>query len=142
MVTLVVIAVAIAFLNELNELAALVFVRGDFLSVFEQPQRDALAMVFLTLHNYGFVIGMIFWGLWLFPFGVLVFRSGFLPRFLVVWLIIACFGYLASSFASLLLPRYGPIVSELAMPPEAGELAMILWLLIRGAKDQPLEAAA
>jgi len=143
MVTLVVIAVAIAFMNELNELAALVLSHGaDFLSVFEKQQRDALAMVFLTLHNYGFIIGMIFWGLWLFPFGVLVFRSGFLPRFLGVWLILACFGYLASSFTSLLLPRYGPMVSEIAMVPEAGELAMILWLLIRGAKDQPLQAAA
>jgi hypothetical protein len=142
MVTLVVIAVAVAFLNELNELAALVLSRGaDFLSVFEKQQRDALAMLFLTLHNYGFFIGMIFWGLWLFPFGVLVFRSGFLPRFLGVWLILGCFGYLASSFTSLLLPRYGPMVSEIAMVPEAGELAMILWLLIRGAKDQPLQAA-
>ena len=143
MVILVVIAVAIAFLNELNDLAALVLVRGaDFLSVFEKLQRDALATLFLTLHSDGFVIGMIFWGLWLFPFGVLVFRSGFLPRFLGVWLILACFGYLASSFTSLLLPRYGPIVSQIAMVPEAGELAMILWLLVRGAKDQPLEAAA
>ena len=142
MVTLVVIAVAVAFLNELNELAALVLSRGaDFLSVFEKQQRDALAMLFLTLHNYGFFIGMIFWGLWLFPFGVLVFRSGFLPRFLGVWLILGCFGYLASSFTLLLLPRYGPMVSEIAMVPEAGELAMILWLLIRGAKDQPLQAA-
>lgn len=143
MVALVVIAVAIAFLNVLNELAALVLSRGgDFLSAFQKQQRDALAMLFLTLHNYGFVIGMIFWGLWLFPFGVLVFRSGFLPRFLGVWLILACFGYLASSFTSLLLPRYGPIVSEFALVPEAGELAMILWLLIRGARDQPLQAAA
>jgi hypothetical protein len=143
MVILVIIAVSIAFLNELNELAALLLSRGeDLLSVFDKQQRDALAMVFLTLHNDGFVIGMIFWGLWLLPLGILVFRSGFLPRFLGVWLILACFGYLASSFTSLLLPRYGPVVSEIALVPEAGELAMILWLLIRGAKDQPLEAAA
>lgn len=143
MVTLVVIAVPIAFLNELNELAALVLVRGgDFLSVFGKQQRDALAMVFLTLHNYGFVIGTVFWGLWLFPFGVLVFRSGFLPRFLGVWLILACFGYLASSFTSLLLPRYGQMLSEIALAPEAGELAIMFWLLIKGAKDQPLDAPA
>jgi len=143
MVTLVVIAVAIAFGNELNQLGALVLLRGgDFSSVFEERQRDALAMAFLTLHNYGFVIGMIFWGLWLFPFGVLVSRSGFLPRFLGIWLIAACFGYLASSFTSLLLPRFGPVVSQLAMAPEAGELAIMFWLLIKGAKDRPLEVPA
>ena len=143
MVILVVVAVPIAFVNELNELAALLLSRGgDFLSVTEKPQRDALAMVFLTLHNYGFLIGMIFWGLWLFPFGVLVFRSGFLPRFLGVWLILGCFGYLATSFTSLLLPRYGQIVSELALAPEAGELAIMFWLLIMGAKDQPSDAPA
>jgi hypothetical protein len=76
-----------------------------------------------------------------FPLGFLS-LDRFFPRFLGVWLILACFGYLASSFTSLLLPRYGPIVSGIAMVPEAGELAMILWLLIRGAKDQPLEGAA
>jgi hypothetical protein len=48
-------------------------------SVFDQPHREALAMLFLDLHRYGYIIGWIF-GLWLFPFGLLVYRSGFLPR--------------------------------------------------------------
>src|SRR6266513_5839977 len=74
MVLLIVVSVPIAFLNELNAIAALVLVRGaDFLSIFEKPQRDALAMLFLNLHGYGFDIAGLFWGRWLFPRGFLVF---------------------------------------------------------------------
>jgi uncharacterized membrane protein len=81
MVLLIVVSVPIAFLNELNSIAALVLVRGaDFLSVFEKPQREALAMLFLRLHGQGFVVAEIFWGLWLFPLARLVYRSRFLPR--------------------------------------------------------------
>src|SRR3979409_1235778 len=83
MVTLILVAIPIALLNELNAIAALVLVRGaDFLSVFDKPQRDALAMLFLNLHSYGFDVAAIFWGLWLFPLGLLVYRSGFFPRIL------------------------------------------------------------
>ncbi len=73
MVLLIVVSVPIAFLNELNSMAALVLVRGaDFLSIFDKPQREALAMLFLNLHFYGFVVAEIFSGLWLLPLAVLV----------------------------------------------------------------------
>jgi hypothetical protein len=106
MVTLALVSVPIMFLNVLNEIAALALLRGtDFLSVFEKQRLDALAMLFLDLHGQGFAVAEIFWGLWLFPFVVLVFKSDFLPRILGVLLIAACFGYLADSLTSLLLPR-------------------------------------
>ena len=89
------------------------------------------------MHGQGFVIAQIFWGLWLFPFGILVIRSGFIPRVLGVLLFIADSGYLASSSASLLLPRYAHLVSQLAMVLGLGELPIVLWLLIRGTKAQP-----
>jgi len=94
MVILIVVSVPIAFLNELNSIAALVLVRGaDFLSIFEKPQRDALAMLFLKLHGQGLVVAELFWGLWLFPLAVLVYRSRFLPRLLGVWLALAGFAW-------------------------------------------------
>src|SRR5213593_757926 len=94
MVTLIVVSIPIVFLNELNSIAALVLVRGaDFLSIFEKPQRDALAMLFLRLQHHGVRVNEIFWGLWLIPFGILVFRSRFLPRLLGVWLALAGFAY-------------------------------------------------
>jgi uncharacterized protein DUF4386 len=145
MVIMGLLQIPIMFVNVLNEIDALALLRGgaDFLSVFDQPQRQALAMQFLNLHGEGFVVAGIFWGLWLFPFGILVFKSGFLPRILGVLLIAACFGYLADSLTSLLLPSYEHVVSQIAdVPLTLGEPAIILWLLIRGAKDQPLEAAA
>ena len=133
----------IYFLNTLNDLAALMLVRGaNFLSVFDKPQRDALAMLFLRLHHGGVVANEIFWGLWLFPFGVLVYRSRFLPRILGVWLVINCFAYLAISFTGLLLPKYEDMVFHIAFPAMLGELAIMLWLLIKGAKEQPLAAPA
>ena len=135
--------VPVMCVNVLNEIAALTLLRGaDFLSVLGQPERDAMAMLFLDLHRYGYVIGWIF-GPWLFFFGLLVFKSGFLPRILGVLLIAACFGYLADSLTPLLLPSYANLVGRIAnIPLTLGEPAIILWLLIRGANDQPLEAAA
>ena len=144
MVILGLLQIPIMFVNALNEIAALALLRGaDYLAVFDQPQRQALAMQFLNLHGEGFVVAGIFWGLWLFPFGILVFKSGFLPRILGVLLIAACFGYLAQSFTSLLLPNYEDVVYRFAgIALTLAEPAIILWLLIRGAKDQPLETAA
>ena len=143
MVILGLVFVPIMLVNTLSEIAALMLLRGaDFLSVFDKRQQEAMAMLFLDLHRYGYVVGWIL-GLWLLPFGVLVFRSGFLPRILGVLLIAACFGYLADSLTPLLLPSYEDVVGRIAnIPLTLGEPAIILWLLIRGAKDQPLEPAA
>jgi Domain of unknown function (DUF4386) len=141
MATLLLISIPISLLNLLNEIAALVLVSGaSFLSAFEKGQLDALAYMFLRLHGQGFIVAQIFWGLWLFPFGILVIRSGFIPRFLGYLLFIAASGYLASSFTSLLLPSYRHLVDQFAMLLEAGELPIIFWLLIWGAKvplDRP-----
>jgi hypothetical protein len=138
MVVLVLVAVPIAFLNMLNPLAALLLLSGaSFLTVFEPNQLHALVMVFLNLQEYGTMIVQIFWGLWLLPFGLLVFKSGFFPKILGVLLIAACFGYVVHSFTFLLFPRYGDMVSSFVAVPEAiGELSMVLWLLIIGAKEQ------
>jgi hypothetical protein len=124
---------AIDFFNVVNDAAALILVRGaDFLSVFDKPQRDALAMLFLRLHGQEIVGAEILWGLWLFPLAILVIRSRFLPRFLGYWLILNGFAYLALSFTGLLLPQYENMVSNFAFPAQLGELAFMLWLVIKG----------
>jgi hypothetical protein len=139
MVTLILVSIPIAFLNELNGIAALILVRGaDFLSLFDKPQRDALAMLFLNLHGHGFDVAGIFWGLWLFPLGLLVYRSSFLPRILGVVLMVNCFAYPLNSFTSLVLPQYEAIVSRWMSPLQFGEVVFMLWLVIMGAKPKPL----
>jgi len=143
MVALVLVSAAVGFINVLNNIGALILFRGgDFLTVLEKPQRDALGMLFLRLHGQGNVINEMFWGLWLFPFGVLVMRSRFLPRILGVWLVINGFAYLTISLTGLLLPQYMDKVNNIAFPVLFGELAIMLWLVIKGAKVQPLAAAA
>ena len=133
----------IYFFNTLNDAAALLFARGaDFLSVIDKPQRDAFAMLFLRLHGQGVRVNELFWGLWLFPFGLLVYRSRFLPRILGVWLMVNCFAYLATSVTGLLAPQYEQTVSNYLFPVMFGELAIMLWLLVIGAKTEPSSAPA
>lgn len=138
MVSFVLVSAAVGFLNTLNNIAALILFRGDeFLTVFNAAQREALGMLFVRLHSQGNIIDELFWGLWLFPFGVLVFRSGFLPRILGAWLMINCFGYLVLSVTALFFRPYYDRAFVVLQPVLFGELAIMLWLLVRGAKVQP-----
>jgi Domain of unknown function (DUF4386) len=142
MVILIVVSVPIAFVNELNSLAAVALVRGaDFLSIVEKPQRDAFAMLFLNLHGRGLVVAELFWGLWLFPLGLLVYRSRSLPRFLGVWLILAGTGWVILSLVSVVLPQYQSKVYTYTQPAVFGEIAFMLWLSIKGAKPPALAPA-
>lgn len=127
------VSVPITFLNVLNEIAALILVSGaDFLSAFQKSQLDALALLFIRLHSHGIEIASIFWGLWLFPFGILVIRSGFIPRILGILLFIAGSAYLASSFATLVMPQYGDYVGQFAVVLEILEMPIVFWFIIRG----------
>jgi hypothetical protein len=138
MAILIVVSIPIAFLNELNSFAALALVRGaDSLSILEKTQREALAMLFLHLHGRGFVVCEVFWGLWLLPLALLVYRSRFLPRFLGVWLALAGVSWVILSFTSTMLPQYQDRVNSYLQPAIIGEIVFMLWLLIRGARPVP-----
>ena len=141
MATLLLISMPISFFSVINELGALIVAKGgNFLAGFDQHQLDNFAYLFFRLRNQGILIAQIFWGLWLFPFGILVIRSGFIPRFIGYLLFIAGCGYVADSFTALLLPAYRDLVNPIAGNLEFAELSIILWLLIWGAKPQPLPA--
>jgi hypothetical protein len=143
MMILILVSIPVSLLSVVNEIAALIVVSGaDFLSVFNKGQLDGLAYLFMRLHSRESLVAEIFWGLWLFPFGILVIRSGFIPRVLGILLIIAAFGYLASSVAFLLLPAYGLVVDRFATKLTLCELPIILWLLIWGANVKPPAVAA
>jgi len=124
----------IDFVSVVSDAAALMVVRGaDFLSVFDKPQRDALAMLFLRLRDHQNTAAEILWGLWLFPLAILVYRSRFLPRFLGVWLVINGFAYVLLSLTGLLLPQYENKLFILSQPALFAEVALMLWLVIKGA---------
>jgi hypothetical protein len=138
MLVLILVSIPIAFVNEVNSVAALTLARGpNFLSVFDEAQRVALMRLFLNLRGAGFDVAGIFWGLWLFPLGGLVYRSGFIPRFLGVLLMVGCFAYLANSVTSLALPQYEDVVSRWMSPIQLVEMIFMLWLLVMGAIPKP-----
>jgi hypothetical protein len=133
----------IDFVGIVSDAAALTLVRGaDFLSVFDKPQRDALAMLFLRLHDHQNTAAEILWGLWLFPLAILTYRSRFLPRFLGVWLTINGFAYVLLSLTGELLPQYQNKLFLLSQPALFAEIAFMLWLVIKGAKPPAPAVAA
>lgn len=138
MLTLVTVAVPIAFLNTLNLIAVqLVLIDADYLSVFEPNQLNAIVMMFLKLHGQGNIIAQVFWGLWLYPFGILIIKSKFIPKIIGVFLVIGCFAYLGITLTSLLFPHYSEMTTSiLTLPLVIGEFSIIFWLLIVGIKIQ------
>jgi hypothetical protein len=133
----------INFVGVVSDAAVLMVVRGgDFLAAFDKPQQDALAMLFLKLRDHQNTAAEILWGVWLLPLALLVYQSRFLPRFLGVWLAIGGFAYVTLSLTGELLPQYQETVFAYCQPAFFGELAFVLWLLIKGAKPPPLHGAA
>lgn len=143
MVILVLIDAPLAFLSVANEVATLSLVRGtEFLAAFDQPQRDAVAMLLMTVDGQSELVSYLFWGLWLLPLGLLVYRSGFLPRFLGIWLFINGVAYVAISATGLVSPQHLTVVSTGATPLLLGEVALTLWLLIVGVRVTPATMAS
>lgn len=143
MVMLALVSTATTFANTLHEVAAMIALSGaEFLSVIPKPQLESLAYFFLRLHGAGINAVSIFWGLWLFPFGVLVYRSRFIPRIFGVLLVINGIAYLAASYIYFLAPQYRSAAQLMLIPEALGEPLIILWLLIRGARPEPQGATA
>lgn len=143
MVALVAASVPFAFITILFQIAALLLTSGaDYLKAFTPAQLQSLAMIFLNLDKQGSLIAEIFWGLWLLPLGVLVFKSGFFPKILGVFQVIACFGYLAGFLLVFLFPGYRGMIHPIINVMIFGELPFILWLIIRGARLKPPRKAA
>lgn len=133
MVVLIMLQVPLAILGLANEVATLQFIRGgEFLNVFDEPQRNALAMLMINVDRQGVLISQVFWGLWLLPLGVLAFRSRFIPRLLGVWLVLNGLAYVVLSAIGLVMPEYRASAFNIAIPLMFGELALAMWLLIVG----------
>lgn len=139
MVLLAVISVPMFFINVQNQLMVLSFINdANYLNLFSPEQIQS--QIFLSIEKYdnGMRLVHIFSGLWLFPFGYLVFRSGFLPKILGVLLMLGCLGYLINFFGNLLIIDYQKlgISSYISLPASLGEIGICLWLLIIGAKNK------
>jgi hypothetical protein len=139
MVLLAIISVPIFFLNVQNEFTvlSLINVTNNYFG-FSTEQIQSQIMLSLDQYDNGMRIVHIFSGLWLFPFGYLVFKSGFLPKILGVLLMLGCFGYLINFVGHTLIPAYSKIgiSSYISLPASLGEIGTCFWLLVMGAKTR------
>ena len=134
MVLCVMVAVAIMGVNMLNHLAPLqILNHAEALAALEENQRQALALFFLSMHGQGYVIAQVFFGLWLFPLGFLVYRAAFLPKLIGLMLMIGSIGYLLDFFLYVLFPSFASsLAGNLTVPADLGEISLCLWLLVKG----------
>jgi len=136
MAALILVIMPLAFLGIANQLATLQVLRdnGNFLKVFDKPQRDALSALLITFDVKGILVSEVFWGLWLLPLGMLVYRSRFLPRFLGVWLFLNGIAYVVVSAVGIFDPEHMGMANKIATPVFFGEMVLMLWLVIFGAR--------
>ncbi len=140
MVALVIVQIPAIFFIEALNITSLMLFKGEILKAFDLNQMQDLAMLFLKINDYGTIVLEVFWGLWLLPFGLLVYRSGFIPRIFGVLLILNCIAYIIHSFTVLLFPNYQTLVGQISMPfLILGEISITLWLLIKGVKVPRLQ---
>jgi hypothetical protein len=135
LVAFVVVQVPIVFLLETFKFTSLMIAKDTILKTVQTDQKQDLVMLLLNMHSYGMMVLEIFWGLWLLPFGQLVYKSGFIPSILGVFLIINGMAYMIVSFTFLLFPAFYSFVYQYTFPFLFGELAIMLWLLIKGIKS-------
>lgn len=137
MFALVIVQIPVVFMMEAFNITSLMILKGEILKTFELNQRQDLAMLFLKINDYGTLPLEMFWGLWLLPFGLLVYKSEFIPRIFGILLVIAGIAYMIDSTISLLFPNYSVFVNKPTLLLVAiGEISIMLWLLIKGVKAQ------
>jgi len=138
MVIFAVISVPISFVNILNKFSVLTLIgKANYLQDLDLSEIQLQVMFHLDSYNNGIEISQIFWGLWLFPFGYLVYKSGFLPKVLGILLMAGCFGYLITFFGGFLFPNFHKtaVSTIVGLPASIGEIGICLWLLIMGTKS-------
>ncbi len=141
MVALVGTGIVVQFASFVLNAAPLMLLSGaNYLSVFSRQQLEVLSYAALSLIGKQGELLTSIWGLWLFPFAVLTMKSGFLPKFLGVLLIITGIAYVVSCVAAVAFPEQVDMVRKLALPLYFGEFIVVLWLALIGAKPRTAEA--
>jgi hypothetical protein len=120
--------------NILNEFAPLYILNeNDYLNALNTSQLQSLAMFYYNLYEHGYMIGQVFFTLWVLPLGVLIYKSGFIPKVFGVLFVIETILGLLSVIVHFLVPN-GSIETILLIPGTIAELLFMLWLLIWGVK--------
>lgn len=137
MVVLVIVQIPIVFFIETFSITSLMIAKDELLNALGLEQKQDVIMMFLRIRSNGISTLQILWGLWLVPFGQLVYKSGFIPRILGILLIIAGTFIAIDSLIYLLSPNYPWILNTLAtLMSMAAEFSIMFWLLIKGVKGE------
>ncbi|MDF2176881.1 DUF4386 domain-containing protein [Aliiglaciecola sp. CAU 1673] len=139
MVILAAVSAPISLFNMINKVDVLTLLSGaPYLSALSAEQIQAQVMLLLHSYNNGIKVVQIFWGLWLFPLGFLIFKSGCMPKILGILLMVGCFGYLTLFLGTLLFPDVS-LPGFISKPASLGEIGTCLWLLVMGVKERPAQ---
>jgi hypothetical protein len=129
------VGVAIQCASMLQLVSAMLMVDvGGGLPSFQAAQSEAMAQLAINVYRTGFVTAQLFFGTWLFPLGYLVYKSGLLPRFLGVLLILDGVAEMIWFLQALLLPAYPQIKVPGTFVSLLAEVGLALWLVIKGVK--------
>lgn len=137
MVILALLSVPLSFNNLQHKYVALMLTgRESFLQNSSIEDLQSKLMFSLNQYNDGLLLTTVFWGLWLFPFGLLAYKSGFIPKIFGVLLMLGCVGYLINFTGNTLFENYSKIGigKYMGMLPTAGEIGICFWLLFFGLK--------
>jgi hypothetical protein len=107
---------------------------ASHMQAYSAAQLEGLAYLSINVYKTGFVTAQLFFGTWLFPLGYLVYKSGSLPRFLGVLLILDGFGVLIWFLQALLLPAHHAIIYPGLVVSFIAEVGLALWLLVKGVR--------
>lgn len=138
MVTLATAGSILLLFNILNEIAPLYILSGnDYLSTFSTGQQQSLAMFFYSLYQHGYMIGQIFFALWVLPLGLLIYKSGFMPKVLGILFVIETIFGLITVMVHFLIPN-ATLETILMLPMMIAEFSFMFYLLIRGMNESKL----
>ncbi|ELR71527.1 hypothetical protein C900_02590 [Fulvivirga imtechensis AK7] len=134
MALLVIIQVPVGFVIDILGITSLIIFKGEIMNDMVSGERHSIAMLLLKMSSNGNFILMTLWGLWLIPFGQLVFRSGFIPRIIGIYLIVNGITYIITSYTFILFPEYKILIDRYSFPLLLGEPVIMLWFLIVGVR--------
>lgn len=138
MVVSVLVSIPISFFNLYNKYIILDIIhKEEYLKIYNESQLQSLVIFHLNQYEYGIFIATFFLGLWLFPFGYLVYKSGFIPKIFGILLMLGCFGYIVNFSGNTLFADYqewgiSKIIGEI---PSVAEIGICFWLLLFGIKN-------
>lgn len=137
MVALVIVQIPITFLSETFAFTSMMIAKNEVLKNLDQIERADWVLFLLKLKSYTINALIIFWGLWLIPLGQLIVKSGYLPKFIGILLVLGGIAYVFESLDYILLSEKLSFITDYGFIfYSSAELATVAWLLVKGVRSE------